>query len=312
MFESESYGPLRGLPAPMVVEKLREILRYNPETGGLTWAVDRGSNFNKMKAGSIAGSVKSHGYVAIKINGQLYKAHRLAWYLGTGVWPDPALEVDHINQVKGDNRLCNLRLVTRSENQKNVAQRRTWKPKERLPGPRKIGRGFERPAPMSRDELRTMLSYSRETGFLTWVTCPAGGQGAIRVKSGTPVTCKSVYGYVVVRVNKVLYPAHRIIWLWETGDWPPAMIDHVNGIKDDNRWENLRLATASQNGANRRASIPNTSGYRGVTRVGDRWVAQIGLDSHHTGLGTFDTPKEAYDAYCAAVLAHHGEFGRVT
>jgi hypothetical protein len=197
-------------------------------------------------------------------------------------------------------------------NQKNVSQRRTWKPKEKLIGPRKIGRGIERPAPMMADELRVLLSYDRETGLLTWKACPVGGQGAIRIKTGTRAGCRSVQGYIVVRVNKVLYPAHRLIWFIETGEWPTDEIDHRNHVKDDNRWENLRLATSSQNKINRRNARPNTSGFRGVTRHRDKWIAQIGVDGYHMNLGTFDTPEAAYDAYRAAVLAHHGEFGRVT
>ena len=94
MSDTESYGPLNGRPAPMPVEELRSILSYNPETGGFRWAVDRGCNANRMKAGSIAGSLKSHGYVAIKINGVFYRAHRLAWYISTGEWPAPDIEID--------------------------------------------------------------------------------------------------------------------------------------------------------------------------------------------------------------------------
>lgn len=311
MFIEDEPAPGLGrvLPAPMPVEVLRGILRYNPETGGMVWLVDRAWS---VKAGNIAGTITPKGYLVIKIKGRFYKGHRLAWYLATGTWPDPALEIDHINQIKGDNRLANLRLVTKSINQKNVAQRLTWKPKVRPDGPRKIGRGFERPAPMTMGELRAMLSYDRETGLLAWNACPPGGQGSVRVKPGGLARCRSPHGYIVVRVNKILYPAHRIIWLWKTGDWPPEQIDHINGIRDDNRWENLRLATSSQNNVNRRSTLPNTSGYRGVCRSRGKWVAQIGIDGRHVNLGTFDTPEAAHDAYRAAVLAHHGEFGRVT
>lgn len=113
--------------------------------------------------------------------------------------------------------------------------------------PRRYGRGTVREAPMPRDELRKLLSYDRGTGILTWLECPAGGNGARRVKPGTPVQCRNAYGRVVVRINGALYQAHRIIWFLETGTWPPHEIDHINGICHDNRWCNLRLATPSEN-----------------------------------------------------------------
>lgn len=289
----------------MPLEELHTILRYNHESGGMTWLV----NSPRVRAGSIAGTVNSYGYVVIKIRGQLYKAHRIAWFMSTGIWPDRALEIDHINQIKGDNRLCNLRLVTRSENQKNIARKRTWQPQPKPDGPIRRGRGFQRPAPMAVDEMRAVLAYDRQTGLVTWAQ-DCGGKDAKRIKAGTVAGCLSVWGYIVIRLNKVLYPAHRLAWFIETGNWVPDMIDHVNGIKDDNRLENLRLATASQNGINRRATLPNTTGFRGVIRHRDKWVAQIKIDGRRLGLGTFDTPEAAHAAYVDAARLHHGEFAR--
>lgn len=306
MTESESYGPGRARPEPMSLGLLKTILRYDPETGQFTWLI----NSTRMKRGSVAGTTSTRGYVAIKIDGQLYKAHRLAWYFSTEVWPDSALEIDHINENKGDNRIINLRLVTRSENQKNIASRRTWKAKP-APTEKRFGRGVMRSAPMTQEQMRALLSYDTLSGNITWAS-DCGGKDNKRIKAGTLAGCLNAYGYIVIRVDKVLYPAHRLAWFLESGIWPVQLIDHVNGVRSDNRLENLRLATASQNGVNRRASLPNTSGYRGVVRVRDKWLAQIGIDGYHKNLGTFDTPEAAYDAYSAAVREHHGEFGRVT
>jgi hypothetical protein len=309
--EEPAPGFGRALPAPMPVEDLRKLLRYNAETGGMTWLVERGCNAHRMRPGSIAGTISSNGYLVIKINGRFYKGHRLAWYLASGEWPDRTLEIDHINEVKGDNRLCNLRLVTRSENQKNIASKRTWRPTVRPEGPRRAGRGFWRPAPMAVDEMLAILTYDRVTGILAWAR-DCGGKDNKRIKAGTPAGGYSPQGYIVIRMNKVLYPAHRLAWFIETGDWPDLEVDHVNGVRDDNRWENLRLATSSQNNMNRQASRPNTTGFRGVIYWRGKWRAQIKIDGRQTGLGTFDTPEAAHDAYRAAVLSHHGEFGRVT
>ena len=94
---------------------LKELLNYDPETGVFTWAVDR----QRYKAGTVAGSVNSHGYIQIGINGRTYKAHRLAWVYMYGGIPK-GLTIDHINRTKIDNRLSNLRLATYAEQGQNL------------------------------------------------------------------------------------------------------------------------------------------------------------------------------------------------
>jgi hypothetical protein len=86
-------------------------------------------------------------------------------------------------------------------------------------------------------------------------------------------------------------------------------VDHANGNGLDNRRENLRLADASLNAMNRGLPSNNTSGYKGVTRNGNRWIAQI-HPGRHLHLGTFATPQEAARAYDAAAIHHFGEFAR--
>lgn len=93
-------------------ERLKELLHCDPETGVFTWLKDRNQN---VKAGDVAGG-NSNGYVRINISGKKYLAHRLFWFYLYGVWPS---EIDHINHNRSDNRLCNLRLVSRQENQRN-------------------------------------------------------------------------------------------------------------------------------------------------------------------------------------------------
>lgn len=176
---------------------------------------------------------------------------------------------------------------------------------------RKYGRGLARPAPMPAEQLRRCFAYDRENGVLTWRQCPQGGQGARRMRPGAIAGCKSTWGYIVVRLNKVLYPAHRIIWYMETGVWPPEQIDHINECKSDNRWVNLRLATHSQNQINQRPRRPNTSGYRGVVRFRDGWRAQIRISGKLKSFPTRRTAEEAYADYCAAAVQHHGEFARL-
>ena len=98
---------------------------------------------------------------------------------------------------------------------------------------------------------------------------------------------------------------HR--WLLDVA--PGVLVDHINRNGLDNRRANLRLATTSQNHANRPAPSNNTSGYKGVSRArSGRWVAYITVDYRRTFLGTFDTAWRAAQAYNAAALEAWGEF----
>lgn len=99
------------------LERLHQALSYDPLSGQFRWKVGRGKRF---KAGDLAGSVNSNGYIAICIDGHRHYAHRLAWFHCFGKWPEGNLQVDHINGIKSDNRLSNLRPVTPSQNKQNT------------------------------------------------------------------------------------------------------------------------------------------------------------------------------------------------
>lgn len=100
---------------PLVQQQVHDALHYDAETGIFVWRVGRRGT---ARAGSRAGSLKSGGYRHLMLHGTRYEEHRLAWFYVHGVWP--VGEVDHINRVKDDNRIANLREVTRSENQQNT------------------------------------------------------------------------------------------------------------------------------------------------------------------------------------------------
>ena len=151
------------------------------------------------------------------------------------------------------------------------------------------------------------LSYDLETGVFRWKAAPLGSIGKIRVGV---VAGSLTHGYREIGFRGKRYRAHHLAWFFVYGEWPKQKIDHRNGLKDDNRIGNLRLATKQQNAANSKVRSDNTSGFKGVTlntRVG-RWVAQIHVGGKNIGLGYFRHREDAARAYDAAAIKHFGEF----
>lgn len=103
----------------LTAEFVRSILDYDPETGVLTWRLrtDVDHEWNTSWAGKPAGRVDHWGYRVLSINFLEYKAHRIAWLHVTGAWPKDFL--DHVNGARADNRLCNLREASQSQNMAN-------------------------------------------------------------------------------------------------------------------------------------------------------------------------------------------------
>lgn len=99
--------------ATLTIDRLHELLKYEPATGLFTWAISR----KKVSAGSIAGTKNGQGYIQICIDGRIYGAHRIALFYTTGVMP--SADVDHMNGVRDDNRYTNLREASRSANLQN-------------------------------------------------------------------------------------------------------------------------------------------------------------------------------------------------
>jgi hypothetical protein len=157
-------------------------------------------------------------------------------------------------------------------------------------------------------ELQRILRYNPRTGIFRWKASP-GNQTKAGEIAGT-----NSGGYVQISIDRCFYGAHRLAWLYMTGFMPACHVEHKNLKRSDNRWKNLRLANGSQNQANRKLRVDNTSGYKGVSRYSKdktKWVAQINLSKQPTFLGLFDDPKSAYAAYVTAAKTHYGEFARV-
>lgn len=152
--------------------------------------------------------------------------------------------------------------------------------------------------------LRALIHYDPTTGALMWA--PASGRHG-------HVGTRTKAGYIQIgwRFGKMY--VQRLIWKYMTGRWPRDFIDHINGVRDDNRWCNLREASTQLNAVNCKLPKTNTSGYRGVCRARCKskpWRAQVWVGGKRKALGNFATPEEAHAVYVAAAQELYGTFAR--
>jgi hypothetical protein len=145
------------------------------------------------------------------------------------------------------------------------------------------------------ERLRSLFHYCDDTGVFTRIaSIPRGGQ------AGSVAGGKTGAGYVALYIDGRRYWAHRLVWLYMHGRWPKE-IDHINGVRDDNRIANLREVSRRKNGQNR---VEHRSG-RLVgcyyLRARKKWVAQIRVSGINKYLGIFPTEREAHEAYESAL-----------
>lgn len=158
---------------------------------------------------------------------------------------------------------------------------------------------------ISADRLRDILSYESETGLFHWRR--AWG----RRRMGVPAGCFDKRGgYIVIGIDRVVYQAHRLAWLYVHGEMPDGLIDHRNGDGTDNRLSNLRSCSQAQNLQNRGRQKNNTSGFKGVVfhPQSGKWRARIKSNGKHYSLGLYGTKEEAHAAYLAGATRLHGDF----
>lgn len=157
---------------------------------------------------------------------------------------------------------------------------------------------------ITQEYLKSILHYNPETGLFTWKVTPTNNVpfGSI---AGYPVQ-----GYIIIGINKKLYRAHRLAWLYMYGCFPIGILDHRNRDRADNKISNLRLANKQQNAYNCQVYKNNTSGFRGVSwhKASNKWRATCSLQGKSYNLGVYITAEEASIVYEEFVKENHGEF----
>jgi len=161
---------------------------------------------------------------------------------------------------------------------------------------------------ITQERLKELFYYSPETGLITRIKKTSN-----RVSVGDIAGCVDSKGYVSIGVYGKTFRAHRLAFMYMTGSWPNH-VDHINGIKADNRWDNLRSVTNKENHKNMPKQKSNTSGVTGVcwSKSINKWVSRIYDGGSAINIGVFDNIFDAVAARKSAEIAlnYHKNHGR--
>lgn len=159
----------------------------------------------------------------------------------------------------------------------------------------------------SLNDLRDLLHYDERTGVFTW-RVQAGNRAKAGDRAGSH---QKSSGYRVISVGGKLYREHRLAWIYVHGNLPSGDIDHINGVRDDNRIANLRLATHAENMQNKKKAHKNNKiGFIGVGLDRGRFRARINIEGQQIFIGHFESAEEASIAYMKAKNLLHVGSGR--
>jgi len=156
-----------------------------------------------------------------------------------------------------------------------------------------LGRGLER-FMLTQERLKEVLHYAFDAGVFHWLV-KRGSRAA-----GAPAGATDAYGYTVIRIDKRLYKAHQLAWLYQYGYFPDGNLDHIDRNKANNAIDNLRIVNQSEN-------MQNQTRSRGVylDKARNKWCARLKVNYKNIFLGRFDLYEDALSAYAAAAAIYH-------
>lgn len=154
---------------------------------------------------------------------------------------------------------------------------------------------------LSQNKLKDLLEYNPETGLFTWLK-----DRNWKARRGDPAGSVNNYGYIQIGILGWNYLAHRLAILYMTGELPSIDVDHINRVKADNRFCNLRVVNRSVNISNAGPKKSNKLGARGVFRHQGKYRSRIHVYGKVIDLGMFETIAEASAAYNEAREKHYG------
>ena len=152
---------------------------------------------------------------------------------------------------------------------------------------------------ISQETLKEFLHYDPLTGIFTWIK-----RNSNCIKIGDIAGCIDVYGYLLIGIKGKLYRAHRLAFLYMDGKFPTEQSDHINHVRSDNRWVNIRYVTQKENGKNQKKGKNNKSGVTGVhwDKSKNKWCAGIKIDHKYKHLGYH---SNWFEAVCIRKSADH-------
>ncbi len=158
---------------------------------------------------------------------------------------------------------------------------------------------------LTQAELKSYLFYDKETGIFIRIKTTSNRS---KINSVAGNVCSN--GYMEVRVAGKSYLQHRLAWLYEYGVWPSKMIDHINGVRNDNRIENLREVDFRENTYNSKIRSDNKSGVRCVSwdKARNSWEVRVKIDGKLKHFGNYKYLEDAKSKAEEIRKQHHGKY----
>ena len=160
------------------------------------------------------------------------------------------------------------------------------------------------------ERIKEFLKYEPDTGKFFWVKNNLRDKTWHSNFEGKEAGSLKPSGYINIHFEYKRYQAHKLAWYFMTGEWPDKDVDHIDRIRNNNKWDNLSLASKQQNRFNSICPVNSISGVKGVSfikRLG-KWKSRITYEGKTYSLGCHLTMEEAKEAYETKAKELHGEF----